>query len=88
LAVFVLLHPNSAADQHLLSLPNTYHWRFYARETYNRYNKVIVTQDCPLKGCISRIEIPLHPDSISTMLRLFLCYPYLNTGECLQEVST
>ena len=51
LAVFVILHANSAAAQTLISLPNTYHWRFYARETYNGHNKVIGTQDCPLKGC-------------------------------------
>ena len=88
LAVFVVLHAKSAAAQPLLTLPNTYHWRFYGRETYNGHNKVIVTQDCPLKGCRTRIEIPLHPDSISTMLRPFLCFPYWNTGECLQEVST
>ena len=51
LAVFVVLHANSAAAQPLLSLPNTCHWRFYAMETYNGHNKVIGTQDCPLKGC-------------------------------------
>ena len=33
LAVFVILHANSATAQPLLSLPNTYHWRFYTRET-------------------------------------------------------
>ena len=51
LAVFFILHANSATSQLLPSLPNTYHWRFYARETYNGHNKVIGTQDCPLKGC-------------------------------------
>ena len=51
LAIFVILHVNSAAAQPLLSLPNTYHWRFYARETYNGHNKVIGTQDCPIEGC-------------------------------------
>jgi hypothetical protein len=76
LAIFVILHVNSAAAQPLLSLPNTYHWRFYARETYNEHNKVIGAQDCLLKGCQTSIEIPLHPDSISTMPSPFLCFPY------------
>lgn len=88
LAVFVILHANSATTQPLPSLPNTYHWRFYARETYNGHNKVIGTQDCPLEGCRTKIEIPLHPESISTVPSPFLCFPYRNTGECLQEVST
>jgi hypothetical protein len=82
-AVFVILHANSATAQPLLSLPNTYHWRFFTRETYNRYNKVIGTQDCPLEGCQTRIEIPLHPYSISAIPSPFLCFPYGNTGECL-----
>ena len=76
LAVFVVLHANSAAAQPLLSLPNTYHWRFYARKTYNGHNQVIGTQDCPIEGCRTRIEIPLHPDSISTTPSPFLCFPY------------
>lgn len=29
--------------------------------------KVIGTQDCPLEGCRTKIEIPLHPESISTI---------------------
>ena len=33
LAVFVILHAISATAQTLSSLPNTYHWRFYTRET-------------------------------------------------------
>lgn len=58
LAVFVIRYDNSTAAQPLLSLPTTYHWRFYARETYNGHNKVIGTEDCPLGGCQTRIEIP------------------------------
>ena len=76
LAIFVILHANSIAAQPLLSLQNTHHWRFYARETYNGHNKVIGTQDCPIEGYRTRIEIPLHPDSISTTPSPFLCFPY------------
>ena len=43
MAVFVILHAISATAQTLSSLPNTYHWRFSARDIYNRHNKVIVT---------------------------------------------
>ena len=43
LAVFFILHANSATSQLLPSLPNTYQWRFYARKTYNGHNKVIET---------------------------------------------
>jgi hypothetical protein len=71
LAIFVILHANSIAAQPLLSLPNAYHWRFYARETYSGHHKVIGTQDYPIEGCRTRIEIPLHPDSISARQPFF-----------------
>ena len=66
LAPFVILHTNSATVQPPPSLPNTHHQRFFTRETYNRHNKFIGIQDCPLEGCWIRIEILPHLDSIST----------------------
>lgn len=55
MAVFLILHANSATAQPLPSIPNTYHWRFYARENSKGNNKVIGTQYCPLEGCQFRI---------------------------------
>lgn len=40
MAVFIILHVNSATAQPLPSIPNTYHWRFYARETYRDKRKL------------------------------------------------
>ena len=51
LAVFVILMLPVLLPSFSFNLPNTYHWRFYARETYNGHNQVIGTQDCPIEGC-------------------------------------
>lgn len=80
MSVFVILYSNSA--QPLPSLPNAHHWRILAKETYNKHNTITGIQDCPLEGCWTRIEIPLHTSSIPSP---FLFFPYHNTGDYLQE---
>ncbi|XP_021486814.1 ERV-BabFcenv provirus ancestral Env polyprotein-like [Meriones unguiculatus] len=87
MAAFVVLHSNSATAQPLPH-PRNAHWRFFAREIYHGHDKVIGTQDCPLEGCQTAIEIPLRPDSISTTTDPFLCFPYRNAGACLREASS
>lgn len=60
----------------------------FTTETYNRQNKVIVTQDPSLEGCQTKTEVPLQPDSIFGNASPFLSLSYWNTGECLQDIST
>ena len=68
LAVFVILHANSASAQTL----NTYHWRFYARRTYNGHNKVIMIhskEDEPgLRSLYTPIPSLLCPALFSALL--------------------
>ncbi|EDL11129.1 mCG144620, isoform CRA_a [Mus musculus] len=77
MAVFVIINFNSA--QPLPNPPNIHRWRVLTRETYDRHNTVIGTLDCPLEGCWTKIEIPLHINSTPSP---FLFFPY-NTGEGL-----
>lgn len=83
--VFVILHSYPATVQPLPNPSKTHHWRVFARETYKGHSKIIGTQACPLEGCQAKNEIPLHPDSISTIPSSFLCFLFHNTGDCLQE---
>lgn len=87
MAAFVVLHFNPATAQPLSNPRNTHHWRFFAREIYHGQDKIIGAQDCPLEGCNATIEIPLRPDSVSTVSDPFLCFPYRNAGACLREAS-
>ncbi|XP_051027043.1 ERV-BabFcenv provirus ancestral Env polyprotein-like [Acomys russatus] len=87
LAVFVL-HSNSAAAQTPPNPPSiTHHWRFFAKEIYEGHNKIVGTWDCPAGGCMTKVEIPLHLESVSTTSTPVLCFPHRNIGDCLEEVS-
>ncbi|EDL87343.1 rCG39144 [Rattus norvegicus] len=76
MAGFFFFYSYSTSAQPLPNLPNTHHWRFLARETYNGHIKITGTQDCPLEGCWTRIEIPQHTNSIPSP---FLFFPYHDT---------
>lgn len=75
LAVFVMLHTNSATAQPLPSLPTTYHWRIFTRETYNGDNIVIDPRIAHLKDVgpglrspYTQITSPLSPALSSAFL--------------------